>query len=102
MMLSYYGNCQQENSNVYFENNEMKEAAKPLEIIIYPNPIIGNCYIKGEIGAICTVYSSEGTYVGKWDFYQSDTIVLTDLPIGVFQLFIEKDEKKIIKRIIVM
>lgn len=84
------------------ESKETIEPLRTMEVIISPNPATDKCYIRGEEGACCTLYSSSGTYIGKWIIDNSNTVLLTDLPIGVFQAVIEKDGRIVVKKIVII
>ncbi len=87
------------NSN---ETSKNTEITKTMEVLVSPNPAIDKCIVTGEEGATCIVYSSTGTYVGKWVFDSSNTVLLTDLPTGVLQAIIEKNGCVVVKRIVVI
>jgi hypothetical protein len=86
--LSFVSFSQTEVSN--FENSETSSISKKMEVLISPNPAIDKCTVIGEEGASCTIYSSTGTYIGTWNFENSNTVLLTDLPTGILQAVIEK------------
>ena len=81
---------------------EASESPQTMEVIISPNPASDKCMIRGEEGASCTLYSSAGTYIGKWVIDQTNTVVITDLPIGLFQAVIEKNGCTIVKKIVII
>lgn len=84
------------------ENTETSSISKKMEVLVSPNPAIEKCTILGEEGAICKVYSSTGTYIGTWNFENSNTVLLTDLPTGILQAVIEKNGFVVVKRIVVL
>lgn len=84
------------------EPKVVSETLQTMEVIISPNPASDKCMIRGEEGASCTLYSASGTYIGKWMIDQSNTVLLTDLPIGVFQAIIEKNGCIIVKKIVII
>ena len=75
---------------------------KQMEVVIYPNPAIDNCIIKVEEGSCCSLISSSGTIIGTWNVDYSNTLYLSDLKSGIFQLLIEKDTLRVIKKIVVL
>lgn len=84
------------------ESKETIETIRTMEVIISPNPATDKCYIRGEEGATCTLYSSSGTYIGKWIIDGSNTVLITDMPIGVFQAIIEKNGCIVVKKIVII
>jgi hypothetical protein len=86
----------------YSENTETSSISKKMEVFVSPNPAIEKCTILGEEGATCKVYSSTGTYIGTWNFENSNTVLLTDLPTGILQAVIEKNGVRVVKRIVVL
>lgn len=94
--------AQEEGESLKSESKTTEETLQKLEVIVSPNPASDKCMIHGEEGASCTLYSSSGTYIGKWMIDQSNTVVLTDLPVGVFQVIIEKNGCIIVKKIVII
>lgn len=93
---------QQEILSSSIEKKELSGHSQMMEVLISPNPAIDKCIIHGEQGSTCTLYSSLGTYIGKWIIEDSNTILLTDLPSGILQVIIEKNGTTIVKRIVVI
>ncbi|GEM_PF-3994256 len=87
---------------VKMTSTENSGITKSMEVLVSPNPATDKCIVTGEEGGTCSVYSSTGTYIGKWVFDSSNTVLLTDLPIGVLQAIIEKNGFVVIKRIVVI
>ncbi len=89
--------------SIFGQSEETKvEHSTVMEVVISPNPATDKCLIQGSEGAVCTVYSASGTYIGKWEFDQSNTVLLTDLPVGVYQAVIEKKGSRVVKRIVII
>ena len=84
------------------EKSEATILNKAMEVLIAPNPAVDKCTVIGEEGASCKVYSATGTYIGTWNFDNSNTVLLTDLPSGILQAVIEKDGVRVVKRIVVL
>lgn len=84
------------------ESNNQAGHSLIMEVLVSPNPASDKCYITGEEGATCTLYSSSGTYIGKWVMDQSNSVLLTDLPSGVLQAVIEKNGVTVVKRIVII
>lgn len=100
--MSQFVFCQQEVNPTFLPKKEINKTAQMMEVLISPNPTIDKCIVQGEQGATCTLYSSVGTYIGKWVFDETNSLLLTDLPSGILQAIIEKNGNTIVKRIIVM
>jgi hypothetical protein len=101
MALTFFG---QEKINPTPIEIQKKPALSParMEVIISPNPATDQCAINGIEGSICTVFSSTGTYIGKWVIDNNKKLILTDLPAGILTIIIEKDDQMIVKRIVVI
>lgn len=102
IFVSFFSFSQQEIQSNKTENKTSFQHSLEMEVLISPNPATDKCRIQGEEGATCTLYSSSGTYIGKWIFDNSNTVMLTDLPSGVLQAVIEKNGLTIIKRIVII
>jgi hypothetical protein len=100
VIFSFISFSQSEISTI--EKAELPILTKTMEVLISPNPAIDKCTVIGEEGAICKVYSSTGTYIGTWNFDESNTVLLTDLPSGILQAVIEKNGVMVVKRIVVL
>ena len=93
---------QEETKLISTETAVTSESLQKMEVLISPNPASDKCIVRGEEGATCTLYSSSGTYIGKWVIDTTNTVLLTDLPIGVFQAVIEKNGCIIVKKIVII
>jgi hypothetical protein len=96
------GVTQEEGSANVIQELSQKVASLELEVKVYPNPSQGQVSVEGEEGAIVTVYSSEGTYVGTWLIGYSGRTEISDLPIGTFVCTVSKGEYRTMKRIVVL
>ena len=81
-------------------NKEMKN--NPLEILVYPNPMLEQCWVKADEGSNCEVINSLGELIQSWTMDSKKSFLITDLKTGFYQLSIEKDGDKIIKKIVVL
>ena len=102
VLLTQFAFGQETTESNSLESKNSTEHLSAMEVIVSPNPATDKCSISGAEGATCTLYSSSGTYVGKWVFDDSKTVLLTDLPTGVFQAIIEKNGVTIVKRIVII
>ena len=91
--------CQEE---IKLTSSENSGISKSMEVLVSPNHAIDKCIVTGEEGGTCVLYSATGTYIGKWIFDSSNTVLLTDLPTGVLQAIIEKNGCVVVKRIVVI
>ncbi len=73
-----------------------------MEVLIYPNPAIDNCVVKVDEGSSCSLINSNGTLIGTWKVDYTNTLHLSDLKSGIFQLLIEKDSVRAIKKIVIL
>jgi hypothetical protein len=89
-----------QNENQPSEN--ITTRCKEMEVLIYPNPAIDNCIVKVDEGSNCSLINSTGTIIGTWKVDYSNTIHLSDLKSGIFQLLIEKENFRVIKKIVVL
>lgn len=88
--------------NAMSQNENLTTQSKEMEVLIYPNPAIDNFVIKVDEGTNCSLINSAGTIIGTWKVDYSNTLHLSDLKSGIFQLVIEKDAVRVIKKIIVL
>ncbi len=93
-------NAMSQNENQPSEN--LTTQSKEMEVLIYPNPAIDNCVVKVEEGSNCSLINSTGAIIGTWKIDYSNTLHLSDLKSGIFQLLIEKDTVRVIKKIVVL
>ncbi|MBI1836169.1 MAG: T9SS type A sorting domain-containing protein [Flavobacteriia bacterium] len=74
-----------------------------VETFVYPNPSgIGKFNVVAVENATFTLYSTSGTYIGKWDFGDSKEIVIENIPQGFYQAIIEKEGKFVYKKIVIL
>ena len=81
-------------------NEEIKN--NPLEILVYPNPMLDQCWVKADEGSNCELINSLGELIQSWTMDSKKLFLITDLKTGFYQLSIEKDGDKIIKKIVVL
>jgi len=84
------------------QNENQLSQSKEMEVLIYPNPAIDNCVVKVDEGSSCSLINSSGTIIGTWKVDYTNTLHLSDLKSGIFQLLIEKDTFRVIKKIVVL
>lgn len=91
------------NSAFSQEVNEIKQTKKLVEysVNVYPNPSEGDIHINAPTGAICSVYSQKGTYVGTWETREGG-LDLLGMPTGSYILIIKQEEMKTTKRFIIL
>jgi hypothetical protein len=88
--------------NAMSQNENQLSQSKEMEVLIYPNPAIDNCVVKVDEGSSCSLINSSGTIIGTWKVDYTNTLHLSDLKSGIFQLLIEKDTFRVIKKIVVL
>lgn len=68
---------------------------------VYPNPSTGPVHVDAPKGAICQVFSSNGTYVGTWEVGENG-LDLVDLPTGIFIAAVNYNGVKRTSRIVIL
>ncbi len=85
-----------------FSQNNEKNLEK-VETYVYPNPsAIGKFKVVAEENSNFFLYTSSGTYIGKWEFGSSTEIEIEDVPTGFYQAIIEKNGKSEFKKIVIL
>lgn len=90
----------QSKSNEIIEVSETRELMS-YDINIYPNPSDRDIHIAAPEGAICTVISSNGTYVGTWET-REEGLDLLGMPSGNYIVTIRQGDQIITKRFIIL
>ncbi|MCE2742380.1 MAG: T9SS type A sorting domain-containing protein [Fluviicola sp.] len=85
-----------------FSQNSEKNLEK-VETFVYPNPsAIGKFKVVAEENSYFLLYTTSGTYIGKWEFGTSTEIEVEDIPPGFYQAIIEKNGKSEFKKIVIL
>lgn len=74
-----------------------------VETYIYPNPsALGKFMVVSEPNSIFSLYSTSGTYIGKWEFGNSKELEVIGIPQGFYQAIIESNGRTIFKKIVIL
>ena len=68
-------------------NKEIKN--NPLEILVYPNPMLDQCWLKADEGSNCELINSLGELIQSWTMDSKKSFLITDLKTCFYQLSID-------------
>ncbi len=91
---------------IHAQTNEIEEVAKKRELATYnihvaPNPSNDHVVVAAPEGSICTVYSSNGIYVGQWEI-REEGLRLDNLGSGVFIAQVQIDGQSVTRRFVIL
>ncbi len=85
-----------------FSQSNEKNLEK-VETFVYPNPSsIGKFKVVAEENSNFVLYTTSGTYIGKWEFGSETEIEIEGIPPGFYQAIIEKNGKSEFKKIVIL
>jgi flagellar hook-associated protein FlgK len=85
-----------------FSQSNEKNLEK-VETFVYPNPSsIGKFKVVAEENSNFVLYTTSGTYIGKWEFGSETEIEVEGIPSGFYQAIIEKNGKSEFKKIVIL
>lgn len=99
LFLSCFSFSQSEENEIV--NASQKRTIAEYNILVYPNPSQGYLQLDAPEGAICTIVSTKGTYLGTWEI-RKNGLELMDLPLGSYIATIKVGELSTIRKFLVL
>ena len=84
-------------------SQSIEKNLEKVETFVYPNPSsIGKFKVIAEENSNFVLYTTSGTYIGKWEFGSETEIEVEGIPLGFYQAIIEKNGKSEFKKIVIL